>query len=107
MEARFACDSFWMGMVCNSPCFRCRFVLNYKTHYTMLFDICQTLNEINRGYLPRKGAKGSRWIMNFELRNIEFRRGGNSFLQDLQDGRDFCGGKRFAGVWSQEGGSEW
>ncbi len=24
----------------------------------MLFDICQMLNEINRGYLPQKGIKG-------------------------------------------------
>jgi hypothetical protein len=24
----------------------------------MLFDICQMLNEINRGYLPQKGTKG-------------------------------------------------
>ncbi len=23
----------------------------------MLFDICQMLNEINRGYLPHKGTK--------------------------------------------------
>ncbi len=29
----------------------------------MLFDICQMLNEINRGYLPRKGTKG---ILNHE-----------------------------------------
>ncbi len=40
------------------PCFWCCFMLNYATHYTMLFDICQILNEINRGYLPQKGTKG-------------------------------------------------
>ena len=26
-------------------------------HYTRLFNICQMLNEINRGYLPQKGTK--------------------------------------------------
>jgi len=36
-----------LGTVCNSPCFRCCFILNYATHYTMLFDICQMLNEIH------------------------------------------------------------
>ena len=49
---------FFLGTVCNSPCFRCGFIPNYAGHYTMLFDICQLLNEINRGYLPQKGIKG-------------------------------------------------
>ncbi len=45
------------------PCLRCSLILNYATHYTMLFDICQMLNEINRGYLVQKGTKG---ILNHE-----------------------------------------
>ncbi len=50
-------DGGWLGMVCYSPCFWCSNVCNHATHYTMLFDICQMLNEINRGYLPQKGTK--------------------------------------------------
>ena len=46
MEARFACDSFCVGMVCNSPCFWCCLVLNPATHYTIKFDGCQILSEI-------------------------------------------------------------
>jgi len=41
----------------------------------MLFDICQMLNEINRGYLPQKGGKGAGGMSNVELINVEFRRG--------------------------------
>ena len=58
MEARFACDSFCVGTVCNSPCFWCCLVLNYAMYYTRKFDRCPILNEINRGYLPQKGIKG-------------------------------------------------
>ena len=62
------------------PCFWCCFVPNYATHYTMLFDICQMLNEINRGYLPQKGTRGTEFT-------TKTRRARSSFLQD---GRDFC-----------------
>ena len=64
--ARVLSDGGWLGTVFNSPCFRCSFVLNYATHYTILFDICQMLNEINRGYLPRKDTKGAKEILNHE-----------------------------------------
>ena len=56
--ARVLSDGGFVGMVFNSPCFWCCFVPNYASHYTILFDKCQMLNEINRGYLPRKGTKG-------------------------------------------------
>jgi hypothetical protein len=32
--ARVLSDGGLVGTVCNSPCFRCCFVLNYTTHYT-------------------------------------------------------------------------
>ena len=54
----------FLALVSDSPCFWCCFVLKYATHYTMLFDICQMLNEINRGYLPQKGTKGIWWTGN-------------------------------------------
>ena len=34
-------------MVCGSPCFRCCFVLNYATHYTIKFGRCPILNKIH------------------------------------------------------------
>ncbi len=35
-------------------------------HYTRLFSICQVLNEINRGYLAGKGAKGTKGDLKHE-----------------------------------------
>ncbi len=64
--ARVLSDGGWLGMACNSPCFRCCFILNYATHYTIKFGRCPILNKIN--YEDTKGRKG---IMNIELRNIE------------------------------------
>ncbi len=52
----------------------------------MLFDICQMLNEINRGYLAQKGTKG--------IMKHEGTKGQEVFLQDLQDDQDFWGGGR-------------
>ncbi len=84
-----------MGTVCNSPCFWCSVILNSATHYTMLFDICQMLNEINRGYLPQKGTKSTRGIMNVELRNVEFRTGdgenSEARIQETEGDFIFCG----------------
>ncbi len=35
MEARLRrAIVLWVAMVCNSPCLRCSFILNYWTHYT-------------------------------------------------------------------------
>ncbi len=48
--ARVLCDGGWLGMACNSPCFRCCFILNYATHYTIKFGRCPILNGINHGF---------------------------------------------------------
>ncbi len=58
----------------------------------MLFDICQMLNEINRGYLPQKGIKGGLKHEGTKPPQADW------LSQDLQDDWDFCGGGRFAGV---------
>ncbi len=48
------------------------------------------LNEINHEYLPQKGTKSTKEVLNHE--------GTKFFLQDLQDDQDLGGGGRFAGV---------
>ncbi len=58
----------------------------------MLFDICQMLNEINRGYSPQKGTKG---VLKHE---------DTKFF--LQDDRDLGGGGRLAGVAGQHPGDQ-
>ena len=86
--ARVLPDGGCVGMVCNSPCFWCCFVLNYGTHYTIEQVKSQVFIGMNEGfsrekawssmaatkmiypqmsqiladYLPRKGSKGTKEI---------------------------------------------
>jgi len=70
------------ALVIYSPCFWCCFIPNYATHYTMLFDICQMLNKINHGYLPRKGLE-------------QHSRNQNDLSADVADSRRLFAAKRY------------
>ncbi len=78
MEARFACDSFFVGTVCNSPLFLVQSptkrwglttgctplacVLSYAMHYTRKFGRCPILNKIHyedTKYLATEGTEGA------------------------------------------------
>ena len=49
-----------MGMVCNSPCFRCCFVLKSATHYTTFGAENQVFIGRNEGFSGEKAQKAQK-----------------------------------------------